>query len=90
MTYRRRTQRNWGVLIASAVGVALAFAWFVIVLVGGSLVCEGIDAPCENPVIEVLTGVAAITVGAVALGWIVNRIVDPLQERGRERQDTQP
>ena len=75
MSYRGRTERNWGSLIASVIAVPLVLGWFVIVFVGGSMVCADPDAHCEPTVGQFLVGAIVIVAAALALGWTINRVV---------------
>ena len=83
MTYRPRTERNWGVLIACAVAVPLALVWFVAIFVGGSLLCADPAARCGtgSGLGSLLIGFAVIATGAALLGWMTNRLIRLLPPR---------
>jgi hypothetical protein len=75
MSYRQQSPRNWGVAVACLVAVPLGFAWTVISIIGGSLVCADAAAHCDGVVWPLVQGVVLIAVAATALGWVVNLAV---------------
>jgi hypothetical protein len=83
MTYRPRTERNWGVLIACALAVPLTPGWFVAIFVGGSLVCADPAARCGtgSGLGSLLIGFGAVATGAALLGWMINRLLRLLRLR---------
>lgn len=75
MSYRGRTDRNWGGLIACAIAVPLVLVWAVIVFVGSTLVCADVASRCGSAWAALFEGIAAVAVGATATAWVINRIV---------------
>ncbi len=75
MAYRDRSPINWGVMAAVVLALPALGLWTLITLVGGALVCAGVDGPCGGGAVTFLTGVAVIGAGASGVGWLINRLI---------------
>jgi hypothetical protein len=75
MSYLDKSNRNWGMLIATMLAVPLGMAWTAVSLIGGSLVCADQAAHCSGVVWPLVCGIAIIAAGAMILAGLINWIV---------------
>ncbi len=72
MSYLKKNDRNWGVLIATLLAVPLGFAWAAVSLIGGTLVCSDEAAHCSGGAVPLMCGIAIIAAVATVVGWLIN------------------
>jgi hypothetical protein len=80
MTKRYHPGRNWGCLVAAALGAPALFFIFLGGMLGGGG-CEGREEPCTPDYSRMWLGIVTVVAIAAALAWGINRLVVRIQSR---------
>jgi hypothetical protein len=80
VSYRDRTERNRGCLIATIVAAPAVIVWTGMMVLSG-FGCEGSASFCEGHSAHFWLGVLTIAASALLLAWIINRLRQLLSGR---------
>jgi hypothetical protein len=77
--------RNWGCLVAAALGAPILLFIFAAGMMGGGG-CEGRVSPCTSDYSRMWLGIVTVVAVAVALAWAINWLVARVQSRNSDGQ----